>query len=196
MIHLKSLFIIFISLGLTSCGDTSTKRQRLSDVQRTGVETFVKGEEIPDTDSFIFKGETHSIRSLSSGGLVILNFWASWCVPCVKELPSLQELSERVRHSNVHIVTVNIDPEGARNYVKKLMSKINFELPVIWDPELVYVEKYRVSGFPETFFISDGKFDTFYDPVSAKTVVRIKGDREWSSTEMTDALTKKVEKSK
>ena len=88
------------------------------------------------------------------GKVLVLNFWATWCAPCRKELPSLMSLYKKFKnHENFAMLAVACDEEG-ESAVRDLFNRQNVELPVALDPEQsVVFAKYGVSKFPETFFI-------------------------------------------
>ena len=67
------------------------------------------GQEAPDFELQDATGQKLSLRSLR-GKPVLLNFWATWCAPCVEEMPSLENLAGRVGDS-LHVVTVSVDED-------------------------------------------------------------------------------------
>ena len=119
---------------------------------------------------------------------VLLNFWASWCVPCRKEMPSLQALKKKLGE-DLEIVAINTDPPNMEGEAIDIIRKGNFDFKVLLDPELLSVEKFQVSGFPETFLISaDGKILPINDPGTNERTVRIISERDWGSDKMVDAI--------
>ncbi len=114
------------------------------------------------------------------GKVVMLNFWATWCAPCVAEMPSMQNLRTKLKDRGFEIIAVNVDPPGARSEVEKFVAKNNIEFPVLLDPQLQISQKYGLEGFPESFFISrEGVFLDFEDPETRTSLVRIISDRVW-----------------
>ncbi|MDQ3962528.1 MAG: TlpA family protein disulfide reductase [Actinomycetota bacterium] len=93
---------------------------------------------------------------LTSGELrghpVVLNFWASWCVPCREEAALLEDRWRRYRDRGVIFVGVNIrdTPSAARAFVKEF----DVTYPVVRDPEQTLVEQVGLVGLPQTFFIT------------------------------------------
>lgn len=87
------------------------------------------------------------------GKVILLNMWASWCSPCITELPSLQRLKETMKADpSVEIVCVNIE---GMDKAKKVLSERDIALPAICVAgELPRI--YRTSGIPATFIISQG----------------------------------------
>ncbi len=192
MKHFFAIILFFSAVVFISCSDDSDKKRRLSQVQSTGIETFLEGEEIPSLVLSDINDREYDIHILAGDRLLLLNVWASWCAPCVKELPSLQELHEALHEEGLRVITINIDPPGSEDQVQKLIRKMKLDLLVLRDPDLLSVEKFRISGFPETFIISDGKFCAIDDPVSARRSIRIRGDREWSSAGMREVIRREL----
>lgn len=120
--------------------------------QTTGVK---QGELAPD---FVFEGMLNG-SGLTAGKLsdlrgkvVLLNFWASWCVYCDKEMASLQALAETFHDKNFVLLGIN-DGEGqdtARNYVEGK----NLTFPMVLDPSKNVAQKYRIRSIPTTFLLN------------------------------------------
>ncbi|NYT66607.1 TlpA family protein disulfide reductase [Alcaligenaceae bacterium] len=78
------------------------------------------GHSFPDTD-----GQQHSLTTYL-GQPLVLNFWATWCPPCVKEMPDLQELHEK--YPNIHMVGLAVD---TANNVLKFSEKVSVNYPLL-----------------------------------------------------------------
>ena len=88
--------------------------------------------------------------------VVVLNFWASWCLPCKEETPRLQKAWERWRDDGVMIV--GVDAQDFRADAKRFMTRFGVTYPVVYDGKGSTLGRYGVTGFPETYFVSrDGK---------------------------------------
>jgi cytochrome c biogenesis protein CcmG, thiol:disulfide interchange protein DsbE len=85
------------------------------------------------------------------GEVVVLNFWASWCPPCVDELPLLQRTQRRIQPRGATVLGVNYQdlPEDASRFVRRF----GLTFPNLRDRDGEYAEKYAILGFPETFVI-------------------------------------------
>ena len=92
-----------------------------------------------------------SLASLE-GKVVVLNFWASWCLPCKEETPRLQKTWERWRDKGV--VIVGVDAQDFRADAKRFMTRFGVTYPVVYDGKGSTLGRYGVTGFPETYFVS------------------------------------------
>ena len=89
------------------------------------------------------------------GRPVVLNFWASWCVPCRKEMPALQEVSEEVQD---RIAFVGINHQDNRGEAVAFLDDTGVDFPAGYDPEGATATAYGLYGMPTTIFISpDGR---------------------------------------
>ena len=96
-----------------------------------------------------------SLASLR-GKVVVLNFWASWCVPCKKEAPRLEAASKRFGPRGV--VVVGVDAQDFSGDARRFMRRYGVTYPVVHDGPGSTLSRYGVTGFPETFFVRrDGR---------------------------------------
>tara|TARA_B100000315_G_scaffold112081_1_gene102777 strand:+ start:2128 stop:2637 length:510 start_codon:yes stop_codon:yes gene_type:complete len=86
------------------------------------------------------------------GKFVILNFWATWCVPCAKEMPEFQKAHQSLNPDNVEIMAINLGERKKK--VNKFIQDYRLSLPVLLDKFGNVSEKYKVTGLPVTYFIS------------------------------------------
>jgi peroxiredoxin len=84
------------------------------------------------------------------GKPVILNFWASYCIPCIQEMPSLTQLQKRMG-SNVTILAVSVDEDPDAYH--KFLRDHQIELLTVWDPAKKSPGLYGTVMFPETYII-------------------------------------------
>lgn len=85
------------------------------------------------------------------GQVVVLNFWATWCAPCVEELPSLMNLQDRMHERGVTVLGVSIDVDGDAYHRFLKLHNINFL--TVRDPEQKVAGMYGTTGWPETYII-------------------------------------------
>src|SRR6266545_803883 len=85
------------------------------------------------------------------GRIVMLNFWASWCVPCREEMPAMEHLYQEFRDKGFVILSVNVRDkrEDALAFIKNL----GVSYPVVFDPTGRWMLRYRAWGLPNTYLI-------------------------------------------
>lgn len=116
-------------------------------------DAVAKGERIPAPRASLPLLGGRGERSLADyrGKVVVLNFWASWCPPCVKELPLLERTQRRIEGRGATVLGVNYKdlPEDALNFVRRF----HLSYPSLRDRDGEYAQRYATVGFPETFVI-------------------------------------------
>lgn len=106
------------------------------------------------------------------GKFVLLNFWATWCPPCVEELPSLNALHQRYDGKDLIVLGVSID-EDAQEY-GQFLDRWDVRFPTVRDPERRASTMYGTVKYPETYLID-----------REGTVIRkYVGPQDWSRTDM------------
>ena len=88
------------------------------------------------------------------GKLVIVNFWATWCLPCKKEMPSLDSLSQNNKFKNLQVFAVNMEKPNMKK-TKKFFKNLNIQqLEIFFDSNLNFVKEFKLRGVPTTIFIN------------------------------------------
>ena len=88
------------------------------------------------------------------GKLVIINFWATWCSPCKKEMPSLDSLYQDQRFKNLEVLTVNMEQPNTLK-TKKFFLDLNIKkLQIFFDTNLNFVKEFKLRGVPTTVLIN------------------------------------------
>jgi cytochrome c biogenesis protein CcmG, thiol:disulfide interchange protein DsbE len=87
------------------------------------------------------------------GRAVVVNLWASWCLPCRAEMPALEAAYQRYRGQGVEFVAVNATSQDREADARALVSELGLTFPVGWDRSGAVAEAYRLRGLPSTFFI-------------------------------------------
>jgi cytochrome c biogenesis protein CcmG/thiol:disulfide interchange protein DsbE len=85
------------------------------------------------------------------GQVVVLNFWATWCLPCIEEMPSLVEMQQRMKSKGVTVLAVSVDAD-ANNY-RRFLRDHNVSLLSVRDADQKSNELYGTFKFPETYII-------------------------------------------
>ena len=114
-------------------------------------------------------GQDVDLRSFA-GRVVVLNFWASWCGPCVEEMPSLETLYRTLAPRGLVVLAVSADEDEAA--LLSFLERAPVTFPVLRDPGgRVAGSRYRVTGYPSTFVIDGAGVirEVFLGPVQWDT---------------------------
>jgi peroxiredoxin len=105
--------------------------------------------------NFTLPGLDGKMISLSDyrGHVVLVNIWATWCPPCVGEMPSMEELYRALKGENFEILAVSIDALG-KEAVAPFMKKYNLSFPALMDPDGTIKTLFQTTGVPESFIIN------------------------------------------
>jgi len=110
-------------------------------------------KKLENINFYNINNETINLRKFKNS-LIIINFWASWCVPCIEEMPSLNKLQTNPIFNNLQIIPINVgrdNVEKSKNFYKKL--KIN-NLEIYFDKDIQLANKFLLRGLPTTVFIN------------------------------------------
>jgi len=89
-----------------------------------------------------------------NGKLVIINFWATWCAPCKKEMPSLDKLYQSKNFKNLQVFAVNMEQPNTLK-TKKFFDDLNIKkLSIFFDSNLNFVKEFKLRGVPTTVLIN------------------------------------------
>jgi peroxiredoxin len=83
--------------------------------------------------------------------VIVLNFWATWCQPCVEEAPSLEKFAERVRPQGVVVLGVSVDED--RGALAAFVDRYRITYPIGVDPERTLSARFGTFQFPETYIL-------------------------------------------
>jgi len=108
------------------------------------------GERAPD---FTLPALTQGSLSLHDFGrqVVVLNFWATWCPPCVEETPGLEKFAEQMRLQGVTVMGVSVDEDGTA--LQTFAAQQHLSFPILRDPDRSIAHRYGTFQFPETYII-------------------------------------------
>ncbi|MGQ0561552.1 MAG: TlpA family protein disulfide reductase [Gemmatimonadota bacterium] len=124
------------------------------------------GSRAPAFSALTLDGDTFSIEA-ARGKVIVLNVWATWCAPCLAEMPALERLHQKFRGRPVEVIAVSADLDPAP--IEPFVEQLGLTFPVIHDRERVLENRYLVHGLPTTFVI-----DT-----EGRIVRRVLGARVW-----------------
>ena len=130
-------FVIVFLLGLSSVAGQSQPQLSLKDVD----------------------GKTQALTDYR-GKVVVLNFWATWCVPCKEEMPFFVEAQKKYGQRNVVILAAPLDDDRTKKYVRKFVQAYKMDFPVLLDATAESMEQFGLGEtLPSTIFLdAQGSF--------------------------------------
>jgi peroxiredoxin len=136
----------------------------------------VSGPAAPDFTLADVHGKKVSLSAFR-GKVVILTFWATWCGPCVAEMPSLNNLYQEFNSKGLVVIAISVDP--TEQSVLSFIDRKKLAFPVLMDKNKeVYFDSYAVMGLPTTFIIDK----------NGAIIEKIMGEQEWASPKMKEKI--------
>ena len=122
-------------------------------------------------------GEEITLTDYAGKG-IILNFWATWCAPCVREMPQLNRLNAFVRDNQIEVLTISEDLNGTKSVPIFYKSHNLYDLPVLVDQKGNLMRSFKAKGLPTTILINQ----------HGQEVGRVVGPAEWDTEEIVNYL--------
>jgi len=113
--------------------------------------TSVFANSAPDFQLMNRQGEVKSLSDYK-GKVVLLDFWASWCIPCRHSFPWMNAMQNKYQAKGFEVVTINLDKE--RTELDRFLAKYPASFTVLLDEKGVTPKQYKVMGMPTSFLIN------------------------------------------
>ncbi|MCG8048118.1 MAG: TlpA family protein disulfide reductase [Candidatus Thiodiazotropha endolucinida] len=149
---LVALYFIFASTASWSAG---------LGIRTYSEPKFASDFSLPDLTGQIHEGSDYRDRAY------IISFWATWCVPCIKELPDLQRAAEILDDENIAILTVNSGEN--REVIEQFLVQRSVTLPVLLDQDSSMLRQWRVLALPTSYIVN----------AKGQVVARVVGGIDW-----------------
>ena len=133
------------------------------------------GDRAPGFELADDTGTGVSLRDYA-GKVVLLNFWATWCPPCVQEMPSLNDTYERFREDGFVVLGISVDED--RDEYAQFLRRAGVSFPTVRDPERVVSTRYGTAKYPESYLISR----------EGRVLRKYVGPEDWSRPEVSNYL--------
>ena len=151
-------------------------------LEQPNIKNIVINKDPKSYEDIIFKDFNNKDVNLENfkNKLIILNFWATWCKPCLEEMPSLDILQSKKKLNNLKIFPINIGQENilkAQKFYKELNIK---NLNIYFDPTVTLAKKFSLRGIPTTILINK----------QGKEFARILGEVDFENEELIKWLEK------
>ncbi|HEY3934173.1 MAG TPA: TlpA disulfide reductase family protein [Gemmatimonadales bacterium] len=119
-------------------------------------EGAVVGDRAPDYRALdLVRHDSVGLRSAYAGHVTLINIWATWCIPCQREMPSLERLYRRYRSRGLRIAAVSIDRADSTT-VLGYTRAMGLSFDILYDRSGGIEEAYQTIGTPETFVLDRG----------------------------------------
>jgi peroxiredoxin len=162
--------ILLIFLFIIGAGIIVLLQTKDSSFNLSGSPPLEKDVPAPDFTLPDLDGKMVSLADYK-GKVILLNIWATWCPPCVEEMPSMEKLYQELKEEGFEILAVSVDASGAK-VVTPFMKKHKLSFPALTDTGGAVKSIYQTTGIPESFIIDkDGII-----------VEKIIGPRDWAAT--------------
>lgn len=146
------LAVILVGL-LAACALFLSLLVTLGDADETGA-TARAGQLAPEIVGVDLTSGREMKLSGWYGRPVVVNFWATWCPPCKREMPLLTAAYSRYQQGNLLVLGLNLDPPMSKNHVQRFMDEVQINFPVVMDNrEQHYGKLYQTATLPVTYFI-------------------------------------------
>ena len=177
--------ILFLSLFAFASATAHSKKANLTDEDRKLLTSLRITPPSIWIEAHDFSGELNdgSIINLKDyhHRFVLLNFWATWCLPCLKEMPDLEKAYQKMGSKKLIVLAVGMGED--KSSLGKFAEKHGFTFPMVADPTLEIARLYGVENIPITYLINP----------EGVIIGRALGIRDWASPKLLQFMDSKLE---
>ena len=182
---LRYVLILFLSLFAFTSSMAHSKNSNLTDedikllksLRITPPSIWIEAH---DFTGELNDGSTVNLRDYHHR-FVLLNFWATWCVPCLKEMPDLEKAYQKMGSKKLIVLAVGMGED--KSSISKFAEKHDFTFPMIADSTLEIARLYGVENIPITYLINP----------EGVIIGRALGIRDWASPELIEFMDSKLQ---
>ena len=131
----------------------------------------------PDFDLAVLDGDKPASLETYKGEFVLLNFWATWCPPCLEEMPYIETAYNKFKDRGFTVVAISSDEEG-ESAVAPFIEKLGLTFPVLLDTDKAVSSEYGAHNLPMTFILNR----------EGEVIAGAVGERNWSGEEALSVL--------
>ncbi len=151
--------------------ETIATQSEVSAAEKKHYESIFQTLEVTTTENKKIK------LSEVESSIIVINFWASWCKPCLQEFPSLVSLGKSFKESELKIIGINSDYEDQKKNIKKTVDEYKLNFDIVADENNKILDSFMISAIPVSVIYHKGK------------VVEIsKGEKDFTSEENLSGL--------
>jgi cytochrome c biogenesis protein CcmG, thiol:disulfide interchange protein DsbE len=119
--------------------------------------TYIAICQVPKVDIRDLNGKIVNTSNFNSdSGYVIINFWATWCKPCMRELENINEIYNEIENLNVRFIAISVDDARSASKIKPLITSKDWKYEVYKDTNGEFMRRMGVSVIPHTFVFYNG----------------------------------------
>ncbi len=118
------------------------------------VASSARATEAPDFNLPGLSGERVQLSALLKKGPVLLDFWATWCKPCIKSMPKLEEIHAKYADKGLTVLGVNEDGPRGQNRIRPFLRGRNITFPIAIDADGSVMQRMQVRALPTTILIA------------------------------------------
>ncbi len=144
--NLANFFLVptllaFVVIGLYACSSEQKESPKVENIDDSS------------KPKFTLKSLDNTNVSLSDyrGKVVLVNIWATWCMPCVHEIPDLVKLRKTYKNKGFEVLGMVV--QSPENMVQKMVKKLNIDYPVLWGSSEAVAELGTIRAIPRTFIL-------------------------------------------
>jgi thiol-disulfide isomerase/thioredoxin len=149
------LAVVLVALGFVNRHENAEKADSAGQPGAESADRRAVGRVLPDVELLGTDGKKTKLSALP-GKVIVLNFWATWCGPCVSEMPALQKLADTYKDRGLSVVGINVD-EDWEKVLEPFRKRNQITFPSYVDPKSELSDAFGISGLPLTLVIGPGR---------------------------------------
>ncbi|MCC7441376.1 MAG: TlpA family protein disulfide reductase [Bdellovibrionales bacterium] len=161
--------VLFVLVAVTAALWLVPRGEELDPDSGKGSGALTVGRKMGDFELISITGQSARLSSFGKK-ILMLNFWATWCPPCMAEMPTIQELRNDYVSRGFEVLGVNLDDDPA-SAVPKTVERMGLRFPMFMDPDGATGNLFGVEALPTTVVVNASGVILFVE----------RGDRDWSS---------------
>ena len=173
LVGVIAIVYVLISAGIGKTDENPLAKYATGSLEK--LDFTSSGEPAGTAPFYLADGSAHTLDEFK-GKLILVNFWATWCAPCEKEMPSLGALQKARGGDDFEVVAISVDAAEDKDYAEKRLGQLgapNIPFRIVTPEQYELVYDSGVQGFPTSIL---------YSPDGTK-IARLAGEADWASFE-------------